>query len=750
MKIVVIIFITFLSVSNLLYTWDIYPYEIKEVQTYAGGKLLQTGSLQNPLFYLVKTNWIDEEQVIFNWTGFNEIGKKGISIGSNIICDAEPVDNNLLILLRDGFQYKVALFDKYLKEISSTYILITVNGIDLKAEFIGHLTSGKHLALIDNKLILINVQDFIIKIEILDDNVNTAKVIKNNGKNYILDVKRNKQFGIVNLYSSTGKFVFTSRVELLEEYTLYQSKNYIIVATSRGDLSHTFLQFIDKRNGIVRNIKWIKTGINLISFSEDDDSFYYLNKSEIESVVEKGEYKKNKFETDQSIKLPDNFSKPLALISNDDLVYVFFQQGLIILSNSMTIKAINYYHDQIEYAQPVQILRIDNKVLISSKTHSSVISLKANNYWLFERIFAQFWFYLLPSIFLLFTIIFIRLYLRQLSLNERLLNLKSTGILFWIDRSGRLRMANDAGKSFLGISGVWQIKKHFAYYCNDYYTKPVLQIVEVALASREDITEKLNIETPEGDKEWLCTITPIRNVAGIYQGVVFTGIDITEQLERKRLSNWAQLAHDMQTNLMTIKLNAENLVLDDASNDSRRNKILHQTKVLINRVRDIVTVGRQEKTNKTKVNAFDICSEALSEFDETLYPNIEFLIDSESFIVLCDKKRMVRALRNAVENSIKSISSDKRGIIILNSKRDGKEVNFSIRDTGRGMDEEILNKMMNPYFSTGEGKGGFGIGTMIIKRVIEQHGGKLMIKSEIGKGTELIITIPNYETKANS
>jgi len=39
---------------------------------------------------------------------------------------------------------------------------------------------------------------------------------------------------------------------------------------------------------------------------------------------------------------------------------------------------------------------------------------------------------------------------------------------------------------------------------------------------------------------------------------------------------------------------------------------------------------------------------------------------------------------------------------------------------------------------------------MIIKRVIEQHNGKLMIKSEMGKGTELIITIPNYEIRLNS
>jgi signal transduction histidine kinase len=731
-------------------SWDIYPYEVKKVQSYPGGKLIQTGTLQDPLFYLVKTNWIDEEQVIFNWIGFKERAKKGISIGSNIICDAISVDNNLLILARDGFQYKVALYDKSLKEIAYINIPIGMTSIDLKAEFIGKLANEKYLAMVDNKLILIGINSLTITTEVLDDNVNTAKIIEYKSKRYILDVKRNKQFGIVNLYSSTGKFVFTSRVELLEEYTINQSKNYIIVATSRGDLSHTFLQFIDKRNGIVRNIKWIKTGINLISFSLEDDSYFYLNKSELEGFIESGKYFKNKFETNHSIKLPNNFSKPLSLIYDDKMIYVFFQQGLIILSNTLTIKTVYSYPNPVGYTHPVFIMRFEDKLLLSSKTYSTIMDIKSNSYWLFERIFSQFWYYLLPLVLLLFLILFIRLYLRQLSLNERLLNLKSIGILYWIDRSGRLRMANDAGKSFLAISGDWQIKKHFAYYCTENHTKPILQVVEEALALREDITEKLNIETPEGDQEWLCTITPMRNVAGIYQGVVFTGIDITEQLERKRLSNWAQLAHDMQTNLMTIKLNAENLELSDDSNDSRRIKILHQTKVLINRVRDIVTVGRQEKTNKTKVNAFDICNEALSEFDEQLYPNIEFMVHSDSFIVLCDKQRMVRALRNAVENSIKAINSNKKGIIILSAKRDGKEVVFSIRDTGKGMNEEILNKMMNPYFSTAEGKGGFGIGTMIIKRVIEQHGGTMMINSELGKGTELIITIPNFETKANS
>lgn len=69
----------------------------------------------------------------------------------------------------------------------------------------------------------------------------------------------------------------------------------------------------------------------------------------------------------------------------------------------------------------------------------------------------------------------------------------------------------------------------------------------------------------DGDsiKEYIWSTTPLFGFAGTFAGCIFSGIDITAELEKKRLTNWAQLAHDMQTNLSIILLNAQQLQIID-------------------------------------------------------------------------------------------------------------------------------------------------------------------------------------------
>ena len=66
------------------------------------------------------------------------------------------------------------------------------------------------------------------------------------------------------------------------------------------------------------------------------------------------------------------------------------------------------------------------------------------------------------------------------------------------------------------------------------------------------------------------------------------------------------------------------------------------------------------------------------------------------------------------------------------------------------MDKNIKQKMLNPYFTTGENTGGSGIGTMIMQYVTEIHNGDLRIESEKGKGTEIIFNIPIVQNEKHS
>jgi len=137
------------------------------------------------------------------------------------------------------------------------------------------------------------------------------------------------------------------------------------------------------------------------------------------------------------------------------------------------------------------------------------------------------------------------------------MTLPSSGAVLVLDSSGRLLQANSTGKKLLGASDGEPMRKHYQYYCSLENTAPVRNIIEKAINNRSSFSQKIMI-LKDGDlREWFCIVTTMKNITGRFRGILFNGFDITEELGKNRLSNWAQLAHDMQTNLSTILLNAQ-------------------------------------------------------------------------------------------------------------------------------------------------------------------------------------------------
>jgi signal transduction histidine kinase len=80
------------------------------------------------------------------------------------------------------------------------------------------------------------------------------------------------------------------------------------------------------------------------------------------------------------------------------------------------------------------------------------------------------------------------------------------------------------------------------------------------------------------------------------------------------------------------------------------------------------------------------------------------------------------------------------GEIIIRSKTTKENLELYFTDTGKGIPEEIIDKIWKPLFTT-KAKG-MGFGLSICKRVVESHGGTISVKSKIGEGTTFIITLP--------
>ena len=80
------------------------------------------------------------------------------------------------------------------------------------------------------------------------------------------------------------------------------------------------------------------------------------------------------------------------------------------------------------------------------------------------------------------------------------------------------------------------------------------------------------------------------------------------------------------------------------------------------------------------------------------------------------------------------------------STQDERMVRLVVEDDGGGIPEEIQQRIFEPFFTTKEEKEGNGIGLTVVRRLTEEHGGVIRVKSQMGKGTTFILDFPWIES----
>ncbi len=107
--------------------------------------------------------------------------------------------------------------------------------------------------------------------------------------------------------------------------------------------------------------------------------------------------------------------------------------------------------------------------------------------------------------------------------------------------------------------------------------------------------------------------------------------------------------------------------------------------------------------------------------------------------VLFDEERMLRVFINLCDNSRKAMPSG--GVISVTVDHTDTLLVMVFQDSGVGMTAEVLSHIFEPFYSI-SGKGGSGLGLIIVKNVVESHGGSLSIQSKVGRGTTIEIRLP--------
>ena len=439
--------------------------------------------------------------------------------------------------------------------------------------------------------------------------------------------------------------------------------------------------------------------------------------------------------------IPGEYGTPLSVRCIDDTVVVICSGGMITLHNGHVLSRDQMAID-IDPATLV-VYRTDDGLLLSSAKNSVVLTqqrhLFAPLFWALNTIGAY-----VSTIILVLIILVLWYRLRsQRRFLDAMLELPGAGLVFVMDASGRLQRTNERAARLLRITRKVPMKRVFHAYLRHQGVDDVRHFLDQALRDRKPLSEKVEVDDGDEQREYVFTATPLYGSFGRLRGIVVTGVDITEALERRRLVNWAQLAHDMQTNLSTIRLNAEQLANEESSqNRERVKRILFQTSVLMQRVRDLVSVGRSEDLSRSTVHSAEFCTQIRHEFDPDMFPHVNFVMKLRGCMMNVDKLKLSRAVRNAVENAIKSLRGQP-GTVEIATWYDRQHVFFRISDTGVGMDTLTLEHMMKPYFTTAKDGSGTGIGTMIMQHVTHLHGGSLRVTSEPGVGTQVVFIIPH-------
>ncbi len=170
----------------------------------------------------------------------------------------------------------------------------------------------------------------------------------------------------------------------------------------------------------------------------------------------------------------------------------------------------------------------------------------------------------------------------------------------------------------------------------------------------------------------------------------------------------------------------------------------------INRLDSIVTqflsAIRPSKPQLHRENVNVILDEAVRFFAPEIQDRdlvVQQELRSDLPLLELDRDQMKQAFYNVIKNSFEAMK--RRGILRIHTDMDQTHVLISFTDTGGGMSADNLSRVFEPYFTTKTS--GSGLGLLIVRRIIREHGGELAIESSEGKGLTLTIRLPYLDRR---
>ncbi len=242
-------------------------------------------------------------------------------------------------------------------------------------------------------------------------------------------------------------------------------------------------------------------------------------------------------------------------------------------------------------------------------------------------------------------------------------------------------------------------------------------------------------------------------------GVIAVIQDITEhvQLDEMRKEFVADVSHELKTPITSIMGYADTLLegeYDKETQEKFLNVIATEARRMARLVTDLLTLSRYDsKKNTTNKELFDLgdlvkkCQDKLAIEIKKKNHKVDNFVTADVPPVYANKDDIERVVLNILTNSIKYTKDG--GEIKIYVGFVYNDAYIKIFDNGIGIPEEDLSKIFERFYRVDKARtrelGGTGLGLSIAKEILDKNGGSIDIKSEVGKGTEVVIRIPTKQ-----
>lgn len=335
---------------------------------------------------------------------------------------------------------------------------------------------------------------------------------------------------------------------------------------------------------------------------------------------------------------------------------------------------------------------------------------------------------------------------RQKKQIETILLHMTDGIVAF-DMEGKVIHINLAAKKMLSISEEENFSDIFDKFDVDINLEKIIYLDDWTSSEK-----KLNLD----DQFINLFFAPFKNENDRPAGVIVMVQDITEQekLENMRKEFVADVSHELKTPITSIMGYADTLIdsdVDEANQKRFLERISSEAKRMSRLVADLLILSKYD-TDKIKIEKteFDLGELVKYIFEgqtiEMQKKNLtgECYVTADVPLVYADKTGIERVIINILSNAMKY--TDEGGNITVYVGFVYNDAYIKIKDTGRGIPEKDLEKIFERFYRVDKDRaretGGTGLGLSIAKEILDQNDSKIDIKSEVGKGTDVIIRIP--------